>query len=534
MLHELTSDLSDFPPLHLDDGLNIAPARIGGAGTGLTRLLDFLLGAEVRIGHPLRRPELTHSRFRLTLDLSRRPRRVTRSADELAKVRVDEEELRLQQFRGYLGEELFALTGEGNEPSFRSVVAYYVRDATVGGFVSPTETYRKQRTMDSQPALAHLFALDVDLVAKVREVTETDRDLRELRRAAKDSVMGMALGRGNDLDAQIRSVQEHRDAIAAELAGFRMAGAYARHRERADELSRAIRKINDHLAVIERQARDLEATMSGDSAEQPDRSYLDEVYRQLGVVLPGQVIRRFDEVEAFHHSVVANRRRYLEAELARLRRDVAREESELARLDEERADLMRLLEADGALDSYAELQRQISLLDGRLSELIERRAIVDRWGNAGRHLRLRSTELEMQVSADLHDRRSRIAEISGRYASYARRLYGEDRPAGLTIEARRSGYKFVPVIEGETTEAGRAMALLCFDLCMAVTAKRSGHGPDFLVHDGRLFNPVSAPEMVSALRLAEHVCRSEGLQYVAALTPGQLNEASAAGFPVRG
>src|SRR5262249_29886199 len=162
-------------------------------------VLDFLLGSDVRYGHPLQRAELAEAEFSLTLDLSGRPSTVTRSVENLASADVEDMGIRLPKLRTHLGKALFGLTGERNEPSFRSVVAYYLRDVTVGGYSSPTETYRKQRAIDTQPALAYLFGLDVDLVAKVREVNETDRNLRELRKAAKDSIMGMTLGRGNDL-----------------------------------------------------------------------------------------------------------------------------------------------------------------------------------------------------------------------------------------------------------------------------------------------------------------------------------------------
>ncbi|WP_433179943.1 ABC-three component system protein [Actinoallomurus sp. CA-150999] len=534
MLRELTSDLPAFKTAHFGDGLNIAVAhRAPDAGTSrnpvgktsFVRLLDFLLCSDIRTGHPLRRTDLARAEFGLTLDLSGRPATIVRTGDDLGSVRLDEEVLRLAKARSRLGTGLFGLSGGGNEPSFRSVIAYYVRDVTVGGFVSPTETYRKQRAIDTQPALAYLFGLDVDLVAKVREVSETDRNLRELRKAAKESILGMTLGRGNDLDAQIRTLLIQRESLASDIAEFRAADRYAEHRTRVDELSRRIRGINDHLVVIERSVNDIEKAISEDEQGLPDHDFVRDVFDQVNVVLPDLVTRRFEEVRAFHHSIVANRRRYLQAERARLLRETSRERQELADLDRERAELMRLLEADGAFETYGELQRQISVIDGRLSELVERRAIVDRWENTSRHLRLRSAELTLQISADLHDRRDHIVDIAHLYAGYAYRLYGDGRPAALTIEARKSGYKFVPTIGGDATHDVQAMALFCFDLCMAVIAKRVGHGPDFLVHDSHLFDHVDARLVARALGLAAETCQEEGLQYVAALDSDRLDAA---------
>lgn len=169
----------------------------------------------------------------------------------------------------------------------------------------------------------------------------------------------------------------------------------------------------------------------------------------------------------------------------------------------------------------------MSVLDGRMSELIERRAVIDRWSNASRQIQLRSAELEVQVSADLSDRREQLAAISSTYARYAYQLYGDQRPAALTIEARRSGYKFAPTIGGPAAQEARAMTLFCFDLCLAVTARRAGHGPDFLVHDSHLFDEVPIQRVSRALDLAAEVCREEGMQYIAALDADRFEQALA-------
>ncbi|GAB3988246.1 hypothetical protein GCM10029978_110130 [Actinoallomurus acanthiterrae] len=84
MLRELTSDLPAFKAARFGDGLNIAVAhRAPDAGTSrnpvgktsFVRLLDFLLCSDIRTGHPLRRTDLAHTEFGLTLDLSGRRRR---------------------------------------------------------------------------------------------------------------------------------------------------------------------------------------------------------------------------------------------------------------------------------------------------------------------------------------------------------------------------------------------------------------------------------------------------------------------------
>ncbi|MEV4190465.1 ABC-three component system protein [Streptomyces toxytricini] len=51
---------------------------------------------------------------------------------------------------------------------------------------------------------------------------------------------------------------------------------------------------------------------------------------ELGVILNDQVRRRFDDVKAFHHSVVRNRRRFLEADIQELTERLAARRPERA------------------------------------------------------------------------------------------------------------------------------------------------------------------------------------------------------------
>jgi uncharacterized protein YydD (DUF2326 family) len=261
--------------------------------------------------------------------------------------------------------------------------------------------------------------------------------------------------------------------------------------------------------------------------------YLESVYRQVGVILPENVVRRYGEVEKFHESVVRNRRLYLDSERSNLINEIASGKEELEFLDSKRSKLMMLLASGGALETYNELQRELGGISGRLSELQERRTVVDRWENSNRHLQLKSAELELKFSNDLIDRREHIRSIAETYSKFAYRLYGSRRPASLSIEPTKFGYKFTPFIGGDASEGVRSMAMFCFDLTMSVHAWRAGKGPDFLVHDSHLYDGVEGRQLANALELASDVAESENMQYVVCLNSDDMNKAVADGFSAR-
>jgi uncharacterized protein YydD (DUF2326 family) len=541
MLHELTSDLPDFKTATFEPGLNIVLAertkkatkqdsRNAVGKTSLVRTIDFLLGSDPRGRNVLRRPELKAATYSLALDVGGRREVATRSIAKPNSIFFDGTYMRLQDWRVELGQRLFGLRGAPDEPSYRSLISFYLRDVTDGAFGSPTETHRKQAAIDTAPALAWLFGLDLQLIAKVKEVLATEGSLKELRKAANDPIVGMTIGRAQDLDANIRTLRIEESRLTSDLNDFKVVDRYADHRAEADQLSAQIRRLNDALVMSERQLSDISRAIETEELEQPDYEYLEDMYSQVDVVLPGSVRRRFNEVEEFHQSIVNNRRRYLESEQVGLAQLIAGDRTRLQELDSRRSDLMRLLEAGGALETYNQLQRELGIITGRLAELEERRDTIQRWENANRHLQLRSAELEVLLSSDLTERAAQIESVGAMFADFAYSIYGGQRPAALKIDPARSGYRFLPTIGGDSSEGVRSIGIFCFDLTMMVTARRIGHGPDFLVHDSHLYDSIEARQVASALTLAAEVAADEGFQYIVTINSDDLEKAQREGF----
>ncbi len=541
MLHELASDLPDFKTATFQQGLNIVLAertkkatrqdsRNAVGKTSLVRTIDFLLGADIRGEHVLRSLELQGATYNLNLDVGKRRETVRRGPGRASAIFLDDGYMRLQDWRSELGRGLFGLQGVPDEPSYRSLMAFYLRDITGGGFASPTETHRKQAMIDTEPALAWLFGLDLQLIAKAKEVLAAERSLTDLRKASRNPIVGMTIGRTQDLDASIRTLRIEESRLASVLADFKVVDRYAEHRSEADRLSGQIRSLNDALVMAERQLSDIGRAISDEEAEQPDYEYLQDMYQQAGVVLPDNVRRRFDEVAEFHHSVVNNRRRYLESEQIGLTERIAADRLRLQALDARRSELMRLLTEGGALETYNQLQRELGAINGRLAELEERRDTVQRWENANRHLQLRSAELGVLLGTDLIERAAQVESIGSMFSSFAYRIYGGQRPASLNIEPSRSGYRFLPTIGGDSSEGVRSIAIFCFDLTMTVTALRSGRGPDFLVHDSHLYDSIEARQVASALNLAAEVASKEGFQYIVSINSDDLEKAHREGL----
>ncbi len=308
----------------------------------------------------------------------------------------------------WLGRTMFSLTGAEDEPSYQSLMSYYLRDADHGGFNDPVRQHARQPVVETLPPLAHLFGLDPALVEAARTLHQSRRHLRCAQRDDEDMPSGQRL---TDQTAS-RDLAN----LTAQIATLELARAEAA----ADASWRTVRVSGGSLATDPQAA-------------------------------------------------------------------TAALEERLAALQAQRGALARYA------DAHAELQRQ-------------------------------ALELRDSIRSDLRGRHDRLTAASERFTRYAYRMFGPDRPAALTVTARDNGYAFYPVLGGDPGPGIRAMTLFCFDLAMAVTAHRAGNGPDFLVHDSRLYDRVPTEHAAAALDLAARVCAVEDLQYVAVLDNTLLTE----------
>ncbi|MFC1970719.1 ABC-three component system protein [Chloroflexota bacterium] len=92
--------------------------------------------------------------------------------------------------------------------------------------------------------------------------------------------------------------------------------------------------------------------------EPPASSAIEQVYNEAGVALPGMTLRRLEEVKEFHSQVIEHRRRFLAAEIERLRRVISQRDADIKTKTEDRSTLLNILKTQGALEEYTLLQKQ--------------------------------------------------------------------------------------------------------------------------------------------------------------------------------
>ena len=108
--------------------------------------------------------------------------------------------------------------------------------------------------------------------------------------------------------------------MQADMRSFKVDAQYASHQQEADRLSASIQRFNDEALALQRRSRQLDEALRDEVATSESTELtakLARVYAEIGLVLPGVVSKRYEEVAAFHESVVRNRRSFWSKSLMR-------------------------------------------------------------------------------------------------------------------------------------------------------------------------------------------------------------------------
>lgn len=553
MLRELKADDPRFRSVRFRGGLNLVVAdrttvstddqsRNAVGKTSLVELLQFLLG--VGKTSLVTRAENKPTTFELLVDWpgGPQPLSVRRCAEEANRVRLapnilnsdetalfpDDGPVSVKEWQGVLERGLFGIRGPEQVLSGRLLLGFYLRRTDKNGFADALKPNPPSSRHVATANLCYLLGMDWELAARYGELSEREQIRKKLGQATKDPVWKDIVGKSGDLRGQLTVIERRITDLKEQVADFQVVPEYEEIRREAEKVNSRIRSLRETDVIDQRNLADIERSI--EEVSDPGHDYLERAYEEMGVLLGDQVRSRFDQVEEFHRAVVRNRRQYLDEEAAELREKLAASERERRDLGNRQAALLRILNEGGALDTLTVMQGALVKEEAQREYLQRRLDAARTLEQSRREIDREKAALEDQVQSDIDARWEQERQASLLFNRFAEHLYGDARAPYLTFQAKRSQLEIELKLEADDSTGISNMKLFCFDLTWAVIAHRAGHGPDFLVHDSKLYDGVDERQVARALELAARVTREEGMQYIVTMNSDDLAKAERLGF----
>lgn len=537
-LSSLTSSDPRFKTLRFREGLNILVAdrtetsdqgdsRNSIGKTSFVKVLKYVLGGD--LASEFKVPELSEHTFTAIISLpstdddAAETVTISRAVSPTTRVRVSgwsatggATDLHVDEWRELLSRRVFGIPEDASRPTAGQIWGQLIRTY----FGNPIKGHQSEADWESGVKLGFMLGLSPEILGKAGDVDRLTKQGKAIRAAVKEGAIAHLSLDESALRAQLATARRQRDRTQSDLRSFKVDEQYADHQREADGLSGSIQRLNDEALSLQRRLRELEEALQDEVASIQNNNLaarLERVYAEIGLVLPDTVSRRYGEVQAFHESVVRNRRSFLEQELGAVRERLEAIDTERRNLDGQRSQVMHLLNETVALDTFLSLQRDLAKQESDVADLERRLEAANSISTIGDTIKLRTAELVASVRTELNERGDGLGESIALFGELGAEIY-TDREASLLVAPTLKGLLSVsPRISGDASTGVRSVETFMLDMVCMIAAIKVGRAPRILVHDSHLFDAIDGRQVASCLNIGARLAERYGFQYIVTL-----------------
>src|SRR6185312_6790661 len=128
-------------------------------------------------------------------------------------------------------------------------------------------------------------------------------------------------GNAGQLASELASAEDELNRLRESVTAFTVVPTYSKVEAEVTQFGRQIRELNNQIISDKDYLTQLEHSL--DEVRLEHAVGLEQLYAAADVQLPETALAAFKDVQAFHDSIVSNRRQYLSAELQRIRVEIS-------------------------------------------------------------------------------------------------------------------------------------------------------------------------------------------------------------------
>ncbi|MDK4724932.1 DUF2326 domain-containing protein [Rhizobium phaseoli] len=544
MIHEIGSSIPTFRTLTFDAGLNILLADQSSESTdkdsrnslgksSVLEIIHFLLGSTIGSDSPFKSKALRTSSYwgKFTIGGARlrverrvhNPEKVFVSFETQPATRLVQETDLLEPYTSikdwttWLGNQMFDLPliredteFEKGGPSFRGLFGYFARRRIDQGFADPVKYANAIPDNDAQVALSYLFGLDWTIARAFEELKQAQKNLAsEVRASGKANPELKTLAA---VTAEHMLTEERAATQRELLSNYKVEEHYDELVEEAARAKRETERLSLSLVEVRNIIDHIEASFKSETNS--SLADVERLYQAVGFQLPESARRGIERVEAFHESVISNRRHHLSEELDRnIKR---RDQLEAERHDhaKRRSDILAYLSDKGAFSDLGVMQRRLAELEARVAALATQKSALQKLEDSKSQNRIDRIKLKGRFETDMGERQRAVRASILAVDEALNALYTDGRPKFLRIESTETGPKFIIWIAGDRSGGIANMEVFAMDYGLYKVVSGRMNGPRFLVHDSHLFDGVDPRQTSAAIELGSKLADEVGGQYI--------------------
>ncbi|WOV93628.1 MAG: AAA family ATPase [Candidatus Nitrosoabyssus spongiisocia] len=393
MIHSIDSDHKKFKKINFSKGFNVVLAertressqkdsRNGLGKSTMINIIHFCLGGDPK--DALNDSKLEDSTFTIELDLDEKRYKVSRSPGNKGQIFIDgdysswsikpktdtetgKKYLNKNSWRNILGKLMFDLPIglQSFNPSFGSMISYFIRKHE--GFLDAFKQSSAQLTWDIQTNNAYLLDLGWIFATELQILRKKKNDLDAFKREINTGNFKGFMGNTGELEAERVRLQIHADKEKEKLNKFQVNDQYEQIEKEANDITDTIHNKTNQSVMDKLLLNRYNVSLEQEKVA--DIQQISEVYQEAGMYFSERITKTLEEVNEFHNKIIENRKEFLNSEITQLKSEIISRTQIIEQLDKKRLNLMQILNTQGALKEYTEVQKNHSNSQSELNDI---------------------------------------------------------------------------------------------------------------------------------------------------------------------
>ncbi len=542
MIHKIYANMDAFKPIKFKAGLNLILAdttadsgekdsRNGVGKTSLINIIDFCLGANLD-SKKLPTKYIKEWVFYIELDLAGHTIKASRSIQEYKNITLTgdtkfiSEELNIphnmlpdytidnDKWKLILGKHLFGLSLENKKyhPTFRLLMSYFARNHK-SDYIEAFQTSSTKNSWQKQVSNSYLLGLNWKHSVALQDIVDEKKEITDAKKIYNDP----KLSRGRLETKKLHLEKEVKDR-EEELATFKIHPQYQEIQNNVNSLTQVIHELANENIFLKRKLTQYEDSII--TEKPPEMLNVEALYKEANLHFGDVVKKTLADAKAFHSQIIQNRKSFLEVEILELKNKIIKNNKNLEKDSNERANLMIILQEHNALDEFTRHQELFIQKKLELERIIEKLSNFIQIDTSNDDIKTRTMELVKKIKRDYDGAYFKKAQAIETFNENSQKLYNETGNLTISVSDKGKYDLDVDIPKGNSEGVGK-MKIFCYDLMLV---KLFSHNDmiDFLIHDSTIFDGVDSRQVARALEHAHQIGDENNFQYICTFNSDNL------------
>lgn len=541
MIYKVFADDPRFNEVNFSKGLNIVlgtkssssddkDTRNGVGKTLLIEIIDFCLGSQVKKDTKLKKIDLIKNwTFSIVLDLFYSKCTISRSIKESRKIYIegdfsnfpikpheenDKNYYKLKEWTELLGVYYFNLNETLKyKPTFRSLISYFIRN-TPDAYLNPFEMHQRQSSINIQSNTAFLLGLNWKCASKAQVIKDEKKDLKNKRKSIEEKYPNLGV-----IETQKINLENELNKKIDEINSFKLHRRYHNIEKEVNQLTKEIKSQVNRNVILNRKLGNYRESIKIE--KNPKEDTLNKLYSEIDLIFTPNAKKSLKEVKSFHNNLINNRKEFLEVEILELENEIKHNEELIKNYDNQRSELMKILNTHNALEDYNLLQMEISEDKSEINKLNEAIKSYEQIELSENKIKDETKLIKQKIKREYEVSRPSWQKAITIFNENTQKLYAEN--GSLIINISEKGYKFDIEFPKNESRGVTKMKIFCYD-AMILELNSENKNIDFLIHDSEIFSDVDNRQVANALNLIQNKCENHDLQYICTFNSDELDK----------